>query len=536
MHSRGQYLPGGRHDGALNDTNTTAGSINELNSKNMTGRIGALLTASVDAGNVYGAAGAGKLSASLDEFRFWKARRNGEDIGLNWKSQVRGGVNTDINNATLGVYYKFNEGVTGENTIDDNVLDYSGRISNGTWTGYDAYSRSTSSALVESGNRTSEYLDPIIYSTHPSVSSLRTELLAKGENFDLNNMIVDYNKMISERYRYLNESGSNNILVKSLEPQLDNLIQNISISLSNFISSIDLKLDNLKVKENEFDSEYNRVPENEKTLRSIERELSIKEALYLLLLQKREEASINLAVVKPTIKVIDYAITDFSSKNPSSSNIYLSLMALSVFIYFISLYTWFFLDNKIHTKDQLIGLLNNNIPIIGKLSDPAIAEGGDMFWLDKETLVIGKGFRTNQIAIEQITSMLSKINVEVVSFDLPFFLGREACLHMMSLISIVDEKKALVYFSLLPVGLVQLLEKKGYDLIEAPEDEFISSKGLNINVLAIKPGICVMISGCPKTKRALEKKGVTVYTFEGDALCIGCEGGPTCLTRPILRA
>ena len=189
-------------------------------------------------------------------------------------------------------------------------------------------------------------------------------------------------------------------------------------------------------------------------------------------------------------------------------------------------------EEKIHEEFYK----NNNIPIIGKLSELAIAEGGDMFWLDKETLVIGKGFRTNQIAIEQITSMLSKINVEVVSFDLPFFLGREACIHIMSLISVVDEKKALAYFSLLPVGLVQLLEEKGYDLIEAPEDEFISSKGLNINVLAINPGICVMISGCPKTKEALEKKGVTVYTFDGDALCIGCEGGPTCLTRPILRA
>jgi hypothetical protein len=184
-------------NGALNDTNTTAGSLNELNSKNMTGRIGALLTASVDAGNVYGAPGAGKLSASLDEFRFWKARRNGEDIGLNWRSQVRGGVNTDISNTTLGVYYKFNEGITGESTIDDNVLDYSGRLSNGTWTGYDTYSRSTASAFVESGNRTSEYLDPIIYSTHPSVSSLRTDLLAKGENFDLNNNSAFVNLMPS---------------------------------------------------------------------------------------------------------------------------------------------------------------------------------------------------------------------------------------------------------------------------------------------------------------------------------------------------
>ena len=177
----------------------------------------------------------------------------------------------------------------------------------------------------------------------------------------------------------------------------------------------------------------------------------------------------------------------------------------------------------------------NNIPIIGKLSGSAIAEGGDMFWLDNETLVIGKGFRTNQQGIDQIKGVMNTYNVKVVPFDLPFFRGPESCLHMMSLISLVDEKKALIYNSLLPIGLVQLLEKKGYNLIKAPEDEFISSEGLNINVLAIKPGECVMISGFPKTKKALERSGVNVHTFEGNSLCIGCEGGPTCLTRPILR-
>ena len=179
---------------------------------------------------------------------------------------------------------------------------------------------------------------------------------------------------------------------------------------------------------------------------------------------------------------------------------------------------------------------NNDIPIIGKTSGLAIAEGGDMFWLDEETLVIGKGFRTNQIGVEQIKRILTPFNIEVVSFDLPFFKGPKACLHLMSLISVVDKKKALAYFSLLPIGLVRLLEKKGYDLIKAPEDEFISSEGLNINVLTIKPGICIMISGFPKTRKALEKNSVTVHTFDGSSLCIGCEGGPTCLTRPILRA
>ena len=189
-------------------------------------------------------------------------------------------------------------------------------------------------------------------------------------------------------------------------------------------------------------------------------------------------------------------------------------------------------EEKIH-EDFYV---SHGIPIIGKTSGLAVAEGGDMFWIDNKTLVIGKGFRTNQIGIEQIKRILAPFNIEVISFDLPFFKGPEACLHMMSLISIVDEKKALVHVSLLPTSLVLLLKEKGYDLIEAPEDEFISSEGLNINVLAVRPGVCVMISGFPQTKKALEASGVKVHTFDGNSLCIGCEGGPTCLTRPIFRS
>ena len=109
------------------------------------------------------------------------------------------------------------------------------------------------------------------------------------------------------------------------------------------------------------------VPENEKTLRAIERELSIKEALYLLLLQKREEASINLAVVKPTIKVVDQAITDFNSAQPNSRIIYSASILLSIILYFAVLYIWFFLDTKIHYKDHLIKLLNSEIPVIGEI-------------------------------------------------------------------------------------------------------------------------------------------------------------------------
>lgn len=215
----------------------------------------------------------------------------------------------------------------------------------------------------ESQKQIAEYLSDLISESEYGYLPLNIGL----ENFDLNTMISEYNKIISERFRYLNESGSSNFLVKSMEPQLDNLIQNISVSLTNFSNSLDLKLKNLKLKETEFNDEYNRVPESEKTLRAIERELSIKEALYLLLLQKREEASINLAVVRPTVKVIDYAITDPLTKDPNSRIIYLFSIVFAFAIYVVFVFIWFFMDNKIHNKEQLANLLDNNIPIIAEI-------------------------------------------------------------------------------------------------------------------------------------------------------------------------
>ena len=129
----------------------------------------------------------GKLSASLDDFRYWKTRRTSKDIYSNWYKHVAGGANTDDANTKLGVYYKFNEGIVGTNAADSVVLDYSGRLVNGTWTGYTSSARSTNSAFVESGLVASEEKDPIIYSTHSDVSSLKTELATSGKNHDLEN-------------------------------------------------------------------------------------------------------------------------------------------------------------------------------------------------------------------------------------------------------------------------------------------------------------------------------------------------------------
>ncbi|MDC3205103.1 arginine deiminase family protein [Paracoccaceae bacterium] len=179
--------------------------------------------------------------------------------------------------------------------------------------------------------------------------------------------------------------------------------------------------------------------------------------------------------------------------------------------------------------------INKEIPIIGQIDAPGTAEAGDTLWLDENTVIIGKGFRTNTLGAEQVKDILNSIGITCHIFDLPFYQGKKACLHLMSLISMVDTKSALVYEPLLPVGLWKLLDKKSVKIISAPENEFFESDTLSTNVLAIAPGACLMLDNLPKTAKVLRNSGIKVTTFRAPALCIGCEGGPTCLTRPLYR-
>ena len=176
------------------------------------------------------------------------------------------------------------------------------------------------------------------------------------------------------------------------------------------------------------------------------------------------------------------------------------------------------------------------VPILGRIEAPGQVEGGDCIWVDDKTLAVGRGVRTNEAGIHQLQTLLEPLGVSVKGFDLPLWQGFAACLHLMSIMSPLAEKLALVHAPLFPVAFWQLLEERGYRLIEAPEDEFAASNGLNLNVLPTKPHDVIMVDGFPETKRLMEDAGCHVQAFEADALCIACEGGPTCLTRPILRA
>ncbi|MEL6891987.1 MAG: arginine deiminase family protein [Actinomycetota bacterium] len=178
---------------------------------------------------------------------------------------------------------------------------------------------------------------------------------------------------------------------------------------------------------------------------------------------------------------------------------------------------------------------STGIPVIGQIDAPGRFEGGDCFWLDEHTLAVGRGFRTDQAGIDQFGAIVAADGISIEVFDLPFHLGEGACLHLMSLVSVLADDLALVHEPLLPTALWQRMRDLGYELLVAPPDEFESSLGLNLNVLATAPREVIAVDGFPRTVERMRAAGCEVTVVPGDALCIPCEGGPTCLTRPLLR-
>jgi len=173
------------------------------------------------------------------------------------------------------------------------------------------------------------------------------------------------------------------------------------------------------------------------------------------------------------------------------------------------------------------------ITVLGALHGDATAEGGDLLWLDHDTLTVGQGFRTNAEGLRQLREILEGIGVAVVPVELPYFTGPAACLHLLSLISLVDHDLAVVYPPLLAVPFWNLLQARGFRIVEVPEEEFATQ---GPNVLALAPRKALMLEGNPVTRRRLEEAGCEVLTYRGREISLKAEGGPTCLTRPLFRA
>jgi N-dimethylarginine dimethylaminohydrolase len=170
------------------------------------------------------------------------------------------------------------------------------------------------------------------------------------------------------------------------------------------------------------------------------------------------------------------------------------------------------------------------VPVAFEMGEPATAEGGDTMWLDERTLLVGRSYRTNDAGIRALRETLS--GVEVLAFDLPRLRGPEACLHLLSLLSPLDDDLVVAYPPLMPIRLLELFAERGIAIVEVPEEEFDS---LGPNVLALAPRVAVALEGNPETRRRMESAGVDVSVFEGSEIAHKGEGGPTCLTRPLLR-
>jgi N-dimethylarginine dimethylaminohydrolase len=173
------------------------------------------------------------------------------------------------------------------------------------------------------------------------------------------------------------------------------------------------------------------------------------------------------------------------------------------------------------------------IPTLGQIQPPGKTEAGDMVWLDSKTLLIGNGYRTNRAGIEQMRALLSPHDVEVLSAPLPHGTGPSACLHLMSLLSLLDETTVLVDLPWLAVETVELLQSRGYRFIEI---EYSERDSLACNVLSLGDKRLLALKENHRTNEKLSEAGFDVRIFPGSELCVNGGGGPTCLTRPLLRA
>jgi len=173
------------------------------------------------------------------------------------------------------------------------------------------------------------------------------------------------------------------------------------------------------------------------------------------------------------------------------------------------------------------------IPVLGTLEGDAYLDGGDHFYLDDTTVAIGLGYRTNKLGAQALQGLLNPEGIHVEAYDMPHDQGPDYVLHLQSFLSAATEELYVVFEPLAPVRLLQDLKERGKDWIAIDEESY---HAMGCNVLAVRPGVVVVVDGAPRVRQALEAKGVEVHAYDGTDLSLKGDGGPTCLTAPLLRA
>jgi N-dimethylarginine dimethylaminohydrolase len=182
-----------------------------------------------------------------------------------------------------------------------------------------------------------------------------------------------------------------------------------------------------------------------------------------------------------------------------------------------------------HAREELERL---GVPVLGELPDGAYSDGGDRFWIDDGLMAIGLGHRTNRAGAAAVAALAAPEGVAVETYDVPHDRGPAHVLHLQSFISAVTEQLCVIYEPLAPVRLLEDLRERGTRWIAIDRDDY---DAMGCNILAVRPGVVVMVDGVPAVRRALEREGVEVHVYDGSELSLKGDGGPTCLTAPLLR-
>ncbi|QWX84361.1 polysaccharide biosynthesis tyrosine autokinase [Cellulophaga sp. HaHaR_3_176] len=209
------------------------------------------------------------------------------------------------------------------------------------------------------------------------------------ENSSVNNLTDQYNDMIFQREKLLISVGENHPTLKVLNDQIKNVKKSIVRSVANYQSQLRLSLGQVNQERSIAGSVFSSLPEKEKMLRSIERQQSIKENLFLLLLQKREEAAINFAVTAPSVKVVDYGLTSNTPLFPKKMNVYLIALFLGVLLPLATLFVLHYLDTKIHSRLD-VEKLNPEIPVAAEIP---FLDKEKVFQENSERSVLTESFR-----------------------------------------------------------------------------------------------------------------------------------------------
>ena len=172
-----------------------------------------------------------------------------------------------------------------------------------------------------------------------------------------------------------------------------------------------------------------------------------------------------------------------------------------------------------------------DLPSAGEVKKPGTLEGGDFIWIDEHHAAVGLGPRTNKSGVAQLKNILGS-DVDLMIVDLPEPDHPDDVLHLMSIISPIDCDLAVVYEKFAPDTFIDWLKNLNIEIISISDDEY---ENMGCNVLALAPREVLILDGCESVREKLIAKDCIVHTYTGNEISRKGEGGPTCLTRPLLR-